>query len=91
MTFQVPLHQDHLSSSLRNTNDCLVCLLKIRVLGAVVVVVVVVHQVQQVLCTIRLSPKSYYRINIKQVINLERQVLHYPSNQTSPEIIINGR
>jgi len=61
------------------------------VLGAVVVVVVVVHQVQQVLCTIGLGPKSHYRINIKEVINPERQVLHSPSNQTSPEKIINGR
>jgi len=91
MTFQVPLHQDHRPSSLQNTNDCLVCLIKILVLGAVVVVVVVAHQVQQVLCTVGLGPKSYYRINIKQVINPERQVLHYPSNQTSPEIIINSR
>jgi hypothetical protein len=92
MTFQVPLHQDHLPSSLWNTNDCLVCLIKIRVLGVVVVVVVVVaHQVQHVLCTVGLGRKSYYSINIKQVINPERQVLHYPSNQTSPEIIINGR
>ena len=91
MTFQVPLHQVHLPSSLRNTNDCLVCLIKLLVLGVVVVVAVVAHQVQQVLCTVGLGPKSYNRIDIRQVINPERQVLHYPSKQTSPEIIINGR
>jgi len=63
----------------------------ILVLGAVVVVVVVAHQVQQVLCTVGLGPKSNYKINIKQVIIPERQVHHNPSNQTSPEILLNGR